>query len=412
MEDSEKTIAHDLSELTIKYDDCPKKRIKRYLIVLPIALLIFTMVTYSVIIMNKTIEVSIATAQIVSTQHNHTILNASGYVTPLRRSTVASKITGRIIEISFEEGRFVEKGEVLARLDDADAKVQVETAKANLDVAKAATYEYEIDLFYAKQTLSRHKKLFSKNVISRQQYDQYQRSVISIEAKIELAKKEIVAAHARLKSAQQDLENYTVTAPFSGLITSKSAQVGEIVSPVSWGGGYTRTGIATIVDMESLGIEVDVNESNIAQVKVGQTVIAILDAYPDWQISAKVQAIIPTADRIKATVKVRIGFDQIDPKILPDMGVKVSFLAVDQADEDNEACIKIPHAAVREEGGSQFVYLFNNGFIERRSVVVGQIIGTFVKVDNGLSANEKVVITDAPKIKDGQKARLITDRGD
>ena len=219
----------------------------------------------------------------------------------------------------------VQPGQVLATLDDADARARLTSAGADRDATAAALGDLRVNLANAERELWRMEALRARELVSQQDRDQARMAVDSLRARIELASAQVSAAEARIRVAQQDLDNCTVRAPFAGVVVSKDAQVGEMVSPVSAGGGFTRTGIATIVDMDSLEIEVDVNESYIARVKPGQPVTAVLDAYADWQIPAKVRTVIPTADRQKATVKVRVAFDRLDPRILPDMGVKVTF---------------------------------------------------------------------------------------
>ena len=206
--------------------------------------------------------------------------------------------------------------------------------------------------------------------------------------------------------AQEDLDNTVVRAPFAGIVVSKDAQRGEMVSPISAGGGFTRTGIATIVDMDSLEIEVDVNESYIARVRPGQPVKAVLDAYPDWQIPAKVRTVIPTADRQKATVKVRAAFDRLDPRILPDMGVKVTFFGDEPNTRSAGARLLIPRAAVREEGGSQVVFVFRDGKVERRAVRLGQTQGNDQEVIAGLSAGEQIVVKGFEGLRDGLRVQI------
>ena len=257
--------------------------------------------------------VEVATARPAGDPRSEALLNASGYVTPRRRATVAAKITGRVTAVNTDEGMGVKEGQVLATLDDSDARVRLVSAQADRGAAAAAIRDLEVNLANAERELKRTQGLEASGIQTQQALDQAQTTVASLKARIELTKEQVRAADARIRVAQQDVENATIRAPFEGLIVSKDAQVGEMVSPISAGGGFTRTGIATLVDMKSLEIEVDVNESYIARVKPGQKVIATLDAYPNWQIPAKVRTVIPTADRQKATVKVRITFDQLDP---------------------------------------------------------------------------------------------------
>jgi len=270
------------------------------------------------------ITVEVATARPVQAGGAATVLNASGYVEPRRKATVSSKITGKVTEVLVDEGMMVEEGQVLARLDDSDARRRHEAIRADRNVAAASIDELEVNLADAERTLRRTVELRDQGVASLQDYDTSTANVDAFRARLAVARRSLDSADAQLAVAAQDLENYTIRAPFAGVAVSKDAQPGEMVSPVSAGGGFTRTGISTIVDMSSLEIEVDVNESYIAKVSPGQPADAVLDAYPDWHIPATVRTVIPTADRQKATVKVRLTFEHLDPRILPDMGVKVA----------------------------------------------------------------------------------------
>ncbi len=335
------------------------------------------------------------------------LLNASGYVTPRQRATIAAKITGRVNEIYAEEGMRVKQGQVLATLDDADARVRLASAVADRNATAAALGDLRVNLANAERELARMEELWKGDLIAEQERDQARTTVNSLRARIVLTGEQVSAAEARIRMAQQDLDNCTVRAPFAGVVVSKDAQRGEMVSPISAGGGFTRTGIATIVDMESLEIEVDVNESYIARVKAGGPVTAVLDAYRDWQIPGRVRTVIPTADRQKATVKVRVAFDQLDPRILPDMGLKVTFFDEDSSDRGMVSpLVLVPRSAVREEGGSAVVFVYRDGRVERRSVRLGQIRGGEHEVIAGLSDGEQVVTTGLGDLRDGQGARL------
>src|ERR1700732_1734599 len=288
------------------------------------------------------------------------LLNASGYVTPRRRATIAAKITGRVTGVFFDEGTRVSEGQLLATLDDSDVQRTLNAAKADRDASEAAIADFEVQLRNALIQLHRAEQLQKAGVQTQEQLDTARTNADSLKAKIDLARSQVAASQSRIMEAQQAVDNCTIKAPFGGIVVSKDAQVGEMVSPVSAGGGFTRTGIATIVDMNSNEIEVDVNESYIARVKDGQHVTAILDAYPDWEIPSHVRTIIPTADRQKATVKVRISFDKLDPRILPDMGIKVTFLGEERKEEPGKkaavALPLIPQTAVHDDGGKKVVF--------------------------------------------------------
>lgn len=353
----------------------------------------------------KAPEVEVAVVR-ADTGGRAALLNASGYVTPRQRATIAAKITARVNEIYVDEGMQVEPGQVLAKLDDSDARARLGSAAAERDATAATLGDLRVNLENAERELRRVDELWERKLVAEQARDQARMAVDSLKARLVLAREQVGAAEARVKVAQQDLDNCTVRAPFGGIVVSKDAQRGEMVSPVSAGGGFTRTGIATIVDMGSLEIEVDVNESYIARVKTGQPVTALLDAYPDWQIPAKVRTVIPTADRQKATVKVRATFDRLDPRILPDMGVKVTFLGEERSPPATAGRVLVARAALVEEGGTTAVFVHREGRVERRAVRLGQARGNEQEVLAGLSNGEQVVTTGAKQLRDGQSVRV------
>jgi RND family efflux transporter MFP subunit len=332
------------------------------------------------------------------------LLNASGYVTPRRRATIAAKITGRVTKVNFDEGMHVQEGFVLATLDDSDARRALDSAKADRDSAQAAIADFEVQLKNAEIELHRAKQLLAAGVQSQETLDNATMAADSLRAKIALAKEQVAASQARVAEAQQAVDNTVIRAPFDGIVVSKDAQVGEMVSPISAGGGFTRTGIATIVDMNSNEIEVDVNEAYIARVVPGQNVTAVLDAYPDWQIPSRVRTVIPTADRQKATVKVRISFLKLDPRILPDMGIKVTFYgaAPEQKSGAAEPAALIPQDAVRDDQGKKIVFRVKDDRLERRAVTLGGTRGSDAEVLAGIDAGDTVVVKGPPTLRDGQ----------
>jgi RND family efflux transporter MFP subunit len=349
-------------------------------------------------------EVVVAEAMAPSGGEGSAVLNASGYVTPRRRATVAAKITGRVVDMLVDEGMVVEEGQILARLDESDARTRLRSADADVKVAAAQVPDARAALSMADLEFQRVSSLHRSGFASDNERDRARTAYDSARARLDAAQESLQAARARLSVAQQDLDNCTVRAPFHGIAVSKDAQTGEMVSPVSAGGGFTRTGIATLVDMESLEIEVDVNESFIAKVRPGQRVEAVLDAYPEWRIPASVRTVIPTADRQKATVKVRIAFDALDPRILPDMGVKVTFLADAPAVGTPSAAATVPSEAVLESGGKSVVFVLWDGRLARREVTLGERRGMDVDVLSGCSPGEKLAVKDLGDLKDGMRA--------
>ena len=362
----------------------------------------FVVFALGFVLVGKVPTVQLATAHSTSGDTRVALLNASGYVTPRRRATVAAKITGRVIKMNAEEGMVVREGQVLAVLDESDAQRRLLSAQADRDATSAALADLQVNLANAERELYRTQGLEQAGVSSPQALDLARTTAESYQARIKATDEQVQAADARIKVAQQDLDNCIVRAPFAGVVVSKDAQVGEMVSPVSAGGGFTRTGIATIVDMNSNEIEVDVNESYIARVEPGQPVTAVLDAYPDWKIPSHVRTVIPTADRQKATVKVRISFDKLDPRILPDMGVKVTFLGEETGAAQAAARVLVPHDAVRQENGQAVVFLYRDGKVERRAVRLGGTQGNDVEIIAGITDGNRLVVGAEP-LKDGQR---------
>jgi RND family efflux transporter MFP subunit len=338
------------------------------------------------------------------------VLNASGYVTARRRATVSSKVTGKVLEVFVEEGKPVRAGQVLARLDDAQVRAALAVAEAQLEAARRGAAEDEARLREAELTLGRRAQLVEQQVIGKAELDSARAEVESLKARIALAQQQVKVSESLVSQRRTDLADMAVRAPFDGVAISKDAQPGEMISPVSAGGGFTRSGIGTIVDMSSLEIEVDVSESYINRVHPNQPVEAVLDAYPDWRIPGHVITTVPSADRQKATVRVRIAFEGLDPRILPDMGVKVSFLTerapAAASDAAPRARLLAPKAAVRSVEGRDVVFVVHDGRVERRAVTAGGADGDQVEIVSGLTAGEQVVIDGPATMKDGDKVTV------
>jgi RND family efflux transporter MFP subunit len=325
-------------------------------------------------------------------------------VTPRREATVSSKVTGKVKEVFIEEGMKVEEGQILARLDDSNAMANLRLAEAQLESAKAALGEIEVRVREAERELRRVSDLQQSKIATQSDLDRAEAEFNSNRARLERQQVEVSVADRQVALWRQQVDDNIIRAPFAGIVTSKNAQQGEMISPISAGGGFTRTGICTIVDMDSLEIEVDVNESYINRVEPGQAVEATLDAYSDWKIPCKVVAIIPTADRQKATVKVRVGFEKLDPRILPQMGVKVAFQG-ERESKSSASGVYLPKSAVRDEQGKSIVFVVANGVAERRAITVGEERGGDLSVHAGLTAGEKVIIDSPPHLKSGTRVR-------
>jgi len=330
------------------------------------------------------------------------VLNASGYVTARRQATVSSKVTGKVVEVLVEEGMRVEEGQVLARLDDSQARLALELAQARRAAAGKATAETEARGREAGLRRERLRGLRAQGIVSQADLDAIEAEVEALAARVAAQREEARAAGREAALASQGLDDLVIRAPFAGVAISKDAQPGEMISPISAGGGFTRTGISTIVDMSSLEIEVDVNEAYIQRVAPAQRVTATLDAYPDWPIPARVITTIPAAERDKATVKVRIGFDRLDPRILPDMGVKVAFLGAPGAAAAASA-VRVPRAALRGDAGAEHVWVVAGERLERRAVRLGPGGSDPAEVVAGLAAGERVVVRGPGELAAGMR---------
>jgi len=392
-----------LSQLRIdRGEDRPRRRRGRLLAVAALALLAGAGTLWFWVARVRPPLVQTAVARAAAPGGAGSVLDASGYVTARRQATVSAKITGKVIEVLIEEGMRVSEGAVLARLDDTEAQAQIALARAQLEAARSQVAEVRAQLHQAERDHARQEELYRKQFVSAQSLDAAVAQRDSLRARLASTEEQIKVAQEGVAVAEVALDNTVIRAPFSGIVIAKSAQPGEMISPISAGGGFTRTGIGTIVDMDSLEIQVDVNESYINRVAPGQPVEAVLNAYPDWRIPGEVIAIIPTADRSKATVKVRIAVKQKDPRIVPDMGVRVGFLDPKPARSDPAAGVLVPAAAIRTEDGQPVVFVHANGKVERRRVSLGPDAAGQRRVLSGVRDGEHVVVTASSSLEDGQ----------
>ena len=351
-------------------------------------------------------EVQTAVAREVQVGARQTVLNASGYVTARRQATVSSKVTGKVVEVLIEEGMEVAQGQVLARLDDSNATAAARLSEAQLRAVRAELEETRVRLHEARLEFARVTNLVANEVASRRDLDMAQAEVDSLAARLDGQRVAVEVSERSVDVANQMLRDLVIRSPFAGIVVAKNAQPGEMISPTSAGGGFTRTGIGTIVDMSSLEIEVDVNEAYINRVTAEQRVEATLDAYPDWKIPSQVIAIIPTADRDTATVTVRIGFDQLDPRVLPDMGVKVAFQGGEMEAAGASTAVVVPRRAVRNDGNTDLVFVVFEGTVERRAVKLGDTNDEETYVLSGLAGGERVVLDGPADLKDGDEVQI------
>lgn len=373
------------------------------------AVLVGVLVVFAI---NRPVAVDTASARDAADPANASVLDASGYIVARRIATVSSKITGKVREVLIEEGQKVEAGQVLATLDPIDAGAQRGLAAAQLEAARSQIGQVQAQLREAEAQARRLDGLVEQQLVSRAQYDQAIAQRDSLRAQVATARRNAGVADAQLEVASIGVDNTVVRAPFTGVIVTKAAQPGEMISPISAGGGSIRTGIGTIVDMDSLEVQVDVNEAYIGRVQPGMPVEAVLNAYPDWRIPGEVIAIIPTADRTKATVKVRIALKLKDPRIVPDMGVRVSFMEKNAADAPRPTGVWIPAKAVLLDEGTSAedaakatkgrVFVVADGRAQAREVTLAEVRDSDRHVTAGVRPGEAVVL-DPAAVRDGQR---------
>ncbi len=357
----------------------------------------------------------VRTAQVVAiggSGGSASVLDATGYVVARRMATVSSKITGRVREVLIEEGQKIAAGAIMATLDPIDADAQRELAASQLAAARSQADSVQAQLREAEANAARLSTLVAQQLVSKSQYDQAIAQRDALRAQLAAAQRNAQVANDALRIAGIGVDNTVVRAPFSGVVIAKAAQPGEIVSPLSAGGGFTRTGIGTIVDMDSLEVEVDVGEAFIGRVQPKMPVEATLNAYPDWKIPAEVIAIIPTADRGKATVKVRIALKTRDPRIVPDMGVRVSFLEKAQpVAAQRKPGVLAPAAAIVSRDGNDVAFVVADDTVQRRTLKLGRTLGEDREVLEGLAGGDAVVLDPPDELADGASVRIAKDEG-
>ena len=335
------------------------------------------------------------------------VLQATGYLTARRQATVSTQITGTLTKVMIEEGVHVKQGQVIAQLEDGALRAALNVAQANVQAAQAQVVQAEAQWAQAQADARRQNELVASGMVTKQSAEQARTALAAAAAQRDARHREADAARAQLSQAKVNFDYTVVRAPFSGVVTEKAAQVGEIVSPLSAGGGFTRTGIGTIVDMDSLEVDVDVNESHIGQVQPDMPAQAVLDAYPDWKIPAHVIAIVPTADKGKATVKVRVAVEQKDDRLVPNMAARVSFLSQKPAaSAQPPKGVLVPAQAIAQRDGRSVVFVVSDGRAVQRAVTPApQDVGTMKLLPQAVAAGERVVLSPPASLHDGASVK-------
>ncbi len=387
----------DLSSLKISRTEDPQSHSSKKKIVVWVAILIAILAAayFSInLLLQKTLEVKLVTVEFQSASQSNTILTASGYVVAQRKASVASKGTGRLVYLGVVEGDEVKKDQILARIEDSDIKAQLEEAEANLRFYKA-------DLKEAENNYKREVELLEKGLSSAQLFDRAEANYKRLLASLDIAK-------ARISQYEVALENTIIRAPFDGTVLTKNAEIGEVVAPL--GASTTSRGaVVLIADMNSLLVEADVSESNIEKIEVNRDCEIVLDAYPDKNYAGFVFKIVPTADRSKATVMVKVGFKNYDSRVLPEMSAKVLFLneALDPSTADQKPVLVVPFSSIKQVAGKTLVYFVNNDIVEQLSISTGKRLGNYIEVTSGLQRGDKIIESVDEYIAQGIKVKIL-----
>ena len=398
----------DLSRLKIEREDSTSSRPRR--VPTWLLLLLLAIVATAVYLMTRgggAVTVTTAMAEFSGGAGGSSGLTATGYVVARTKASISSKVTGRLEYLGVSEGSVVKEGDVIARLESSDFVAALKQAEAQLAVAKATLLELQASRDQLKRDVDRNEALYKDKLISDSAYEQLRSRWTEAEARLASQSAQIQAAAAAVEVARANFENTQIRAPFNGTVLRKDAEVGELVAPSIGGGGLTRGAVVTMADLTTLEVEVDVNEAYIGRVQSGQPAKIILDAYPDVAFRGAVRQVLPTADRQRATVQVKVAIQEVDPRILPEMGARVEFLnSSDAAAPVAPARIMIPASAVRQEGGATVVFLVRDGKIEQREIDAGPVSGDRREVRSGLSGGEQLVVDGPESLKPGQRVKV------
>lgn len=395
----------DLSKLRIEKKEKPapqhRRKYLRYAIAL-VSLLAVILILFVAGIFSPAVNVQVLTVSKIYPSQAITVLTASGYVTAERKAAVASKVTGRLVALSVEEGSRVKQGQVIARLESDDVEAARNQARANLNVARYNLAQAKAEEADALLQFQRNQELVKKGFIARSEYDTSEARYLKAKAAVQAAQASVNAAQAALNAAEINVEYTMIRAPFDAVVLTKNADIGDIVSPIS-AAATAKAAVVTIADMDSLQVEADVSEANLGLVKIGQPCEVQLDALPDSRFAASVHMIVPTADRTKATVMVKVRFLEKDPRILPDMSAKVAFLSRRLTEAERIPRTAVPKTAVLDRNGRQAVFAVNNGKVALVQVTTGEPLGDMVEITSGVKPGDKIVVNPPRRLNSGDR---------
>ena len=398
----------DLSKLKIDktqpaFKTTGKRRKKLYVIAGIVLLVLIVLALAGVF--SPAVRVDVVTVQQFYPAQSFTLLNASGYVVPQRKAAVASKITARLQELFVEEGNRVKKDQVLARLENADLAATLRQAEANLNVSRASVDQANAELNDAKVNFDREKRLLAKEFTTRSVYDAAEARYKKGMAAVSGAKSQVRANEAAVREASVSLEYTYIRAPFDGVVLTKNADIGDIVTPIG-AASTAKAAVVTLADMSTLKVEADVSESNLSKLKLGQPCQIQLDAIPDARFEGTVHMIVPTADRTKATVMVKVSFNRLDPGILPEMSAKVAFLSREVSDREKAPRLAVHRKAVIEKNGKRFVFIVREGKAILTEITTQDTFGDMIEIKSGAASGEKVVLNPPPRLSNGSRVKI------
>ena len=384
----------------------PRKQRRRIHWIVALFLIAAFGILYAEGIFSPSVKVEVASVSQIYPSQTFTLLNASGYVVAQRKAAVASKVTGRLVSLSVEEGSRVKEGQVIARLESDDVTAALNQARANLNASRHNLEEAKADLSDAELSFKRDKELVARGFISRAEYDTAEARYKRAAAAVAAAEAAIKANTAALQGAEVALEYTLIRAPFDAVVLTKNADIGDIVTPIG-AAANVQAAVVTIADMSSLQVEADVSESNLRLVKTGQPCEIQLDALPDVGFRGVVHMIVPTADRSKATVLVKVKFVDKDSRILPEMSAKVAFLSREVREDEQKARTTVPARAVVTRKGTQSVFLLKSDRVKETPITTGETLGDMIEVLGGVKTGDRIAVSPLDKLRDGSRVKII-----
>lgn len=395
-----------LQKLSIKKGNYSKSSFGIKRLVFYALLLLFCLFIIQFIFFSKRINVEVVTVTNSYPYQSIAVLNASGYVVADRKSAVSSKITGRLIKLYVEEGIKVKKGQIIAELESEDVKAQYEHALSNLELARENINFATAELDEARKNFQRTKTLFERGFATQSEFDLAESRLKKAEASLKSAEANYKSAQAVVKTVEVSIEYTKIRAPFDGVILTKNADIGDIITPLG-AAANAKAAVVTMADLETLYVEADVSEVYLEKVKKNQPCIIVLDAIPEKIFDGYVYRIVPTVDRTKSSIIVKVKFNEKDNQVMPDMSAKVTFLERQLKDDERRKNIIISKDAVRIEEGRHFVFVIRGDFVEKREIKISKEVNNYLYLTDGLKGGEKIVLKPPKNLKNKSKIKIV-----